>query len=335
MLNSLFGLVYLSAVSLLVSLTVCFAGIQAQCPVKLNPPRVVVEYGSSVSVDCITNITNDLMGWEANVGNKSMVTDKLITWSVSNLRQWDIRPQCYINYNRMPPCSTFLPVTVYKTPDSVSISTVEPLMKEYYQYEFHCDIVNVAPKKFTVKWFKGETNVDNETFNYTTKTPVNETSKFQFTAYRDDDGAQYRCEAELELGADGPQPPPIVTSKTYQITVRYRPKHEVTIELISTNDGDITLNCTVAANPPATYSWYSEHWTTSKNSSVLTFSTLTPGNYTCTATNLLGQSTKMFIITGERTTFWTILICGLVALALLFALYAIYKRCNFTQNSVI
>ncbi|XP_073670222.1 uncharacterized protein [Paramisgurnus dabryanus] len=325
MLNSLFGLVYLSAVSLLVSLT----GTQAECPVKLNPPRVFVRYDSSVSVNCSMNFTADKIGWEAQVGSVSLEKAKLITWKVPNLRQWDIRPQCYINYNRTQ-CSAFLPITIYKTPDSVSISTVEPLMKEYYDYEFHCDIVNVAPKKFTVKWFKGKTEVKTETFNDTIKTPVNVTSKHQFTAYREDDGARYRCEAELELGADGPQPPPKVTSKTYQITVRYRPKHEVIIELISTNHGDVTLNCTVAANPPAIYSWYSEHWTTSKNSSVLTFTTLTPGNYTCNATNPLGQSTKMFIITGDRTTFWAILSCGLVVLLLLIHLFVLkFKSFSF------
>lgn len=123
--------------------------------------------------------------------------------------------------------------------------------------------------------------------------------------------------------------------RSFSLPFSDQPKHEVIIELISTNDGDVTLNCTVAANPPAIYSWSSEHWTTSKNSSVLTFTTLTPGNYTCVATNPLGQSTKMFIITGDRTTFWAILSCGLVVLVILFGSYAAYKRCNFTQNSVI
>ncbi|XP_065110139.1 vascular cell adhesion protein 1-like [Paramisgurnus dabryanus] len=215
MLQGLLGLFYLSAVSQLVSLT----GTQAKCPLKLNPSSVVVEYDSSVSVDCSTDVTHDGIGWEVNVRSVPMTKAKLITWRVSNLRQWDIWAECFIIYNRKQ-CSTLLPVTVYKTPDSVSINRVDRPMIEGSQYELQCDIVNVAPvKNLIVKWFKGETKVKTETFTDTMKTPVNKTSKLQITAVRSDNGAQYRCEAELKLGADGPKPPPKVTSDSLNITV--------------------------------------------------------------------------------------------------------------------
>ncbi|XP_073713998.1 hemicentin-1 [Misgurnus anguillicaudatus] len=186
---------------------------------QLIPPRVVVEYSRSVSVNCSTDVTHDGIGWNASDGSVPETRDKLITWEVSNLRRWDIRPKCYINY-KTKTHETELPVTVYKTPDSVSISTVDNKMIEGFQYELQCDIVNVAPvKSLIVKWFKEETELHNETFYDTIKTPVNKTSKLQITANRSDDGVQYRCEAELELGADGPQPPPIVTSEPLNITV--------------------------------------------------------------------------------------------------------------------
>nr|XP_055045403.1 vascular cell adhesion protein 1-like [Misgurnus anguillicaudatus] len=319
MLQSLFGVFYLSVLSQLVTLT----GTQSECPIKLKPPSVVVEYGSSVSVDCSTDVTPDGIGWEAPEGSVPKTTDKLITWRVSNLRQWDIRPVCYINYNRTTQCETSLPITVYKTPDSVSINTVNRLMEEYFQYEFQCNIVNVAPfKSLIVTWFNGETEVYTETFNDTTKdtikTPVNVTSTLEITAVRDDDGAQYRCEAELELGADGPQPPPKITSKPIQITVLYSPGHIDLVEIINKTDGDVTLNCTVPANPPATYSWYSEHLTGRRNLPVLSSSTLTPGKYICTATNTLGNSDKVFIVNfaGSLHTFMGSLIFLLLLLAL-------------------
>ncbi|XP_073713119.1 intercellular adhesion molecule 2-like [Misgurnus anguillicaudatus] len=316
MLQSLFGLFYLSALSQLVTLT----GARAECPIKLKPPSVVVEYGSSVSVDCSTDVTHDGMGWEAPEGSVPKTTDKLITWRVSNLTKWDIRPQCYMSYNRAQ-CSTFLPITIYKTPDSVFISTVDHAgpMTEGSWYEFQCVIMNVAPvKNLTVKWFKGETEVHSETFNDTIKTPVSETSTLDITAVRSDDGVQYRCEAELELGADGPQPPPKVKSKSVQITVQYSPRHIDLVEIIKKRDGDVTLNCTVPANPPATYSWYSEHLTGPRNSAVFSSSKLTPGNYTCTATNTLGNSNKVFIVNfaGSLHTF----IGSLIFLPLLVAL---------------
>ncbi|XP_065110441.1 intercellular adhesion molecule 1-like [Paramisgurnus dabryanus] len=304
MLQGLLGLFYFSVVSQLVT----FTGTQAECPLKLNPPSVVVEYGSSVSVDCSTNETHDGMGWEAPVGSVPMTKAKLITLRVSNLRRWDIRPQCYMNYNRTKQFQSFLPIIIYKTPDSVSINTVDHTgpMREGSQYDLQCDIVNVAPvKNLTVNWFKGKTEVKTETFNDTIKTPVNKTSTLNITAVRDDDGAQYRCEAELKLGADGPQPPPKVPSKPFQTIVHYSPQHMDSKEIITKTDGQITLNCTVAANPPPTYSWSSEHLKETKSSAVLSSSTLTPGNYTCTATNTLGESKKEFIINsgGSRITF--------------------------------
>nr|XP_055045426.1 intercellular adhesion molecule 1-like isoform X1 [Misgurnus anguillicaudatus] len=312
MLQSLFGLFYLSTLSRLVTLK----GTQAECPIKFNPPSVVVEYGSSVSVDCSTDVTHDGMGVEAPEGSVPLTKAKLITWRVSNLRRWDIRPQCYINFNKQQ-CEIFLPFIVYKTPDSVSINTVNRPMIEGSQYELQCDIVNVAPvKRLIVKWFNGETEVKTETFNDTIKTPVNETSKLEITADRDDDGAQYRCEADLELGPYGPQPPPEVTSEPFQIIVQFSPRHIDSKEIITKTDGEITLNCTVAANPPATYSWTSEHLKKRNNSPMLSSSTLTPGNYTCTATNTLGESKKEFIINsgGSRTTFTFIFLQLLVAL---------------------
>ncbi|XP_065110688.1 intercellular adhesion molecule 2-like [Paramisgurnus dabryanus] len=232
MLQSLFGLIYLSTLSQLVTLT----GTQATCPIKFIPASVVVEYGSSVSVDCSMDATPDKIGWETKVGSVSLEKAKLITWRVSDLRQWDIRPQCYMNYNRTAACESFLPVTVYKTPDSVSISTVNHTgpMIEGSQYELQCVIVNVAPvKSLIVKWFKGETEVKTKTFYDTIKTPVNVRSTLQITANRDDDGVQYRCEAELELGADGPQPPPKVTSEPIQITVRYSPEDIKAVDIIN------------------------------------------------------------------------------------------------------
>ncbi|XP_065110569.1 intercellular adhesion molecule 2-like [Paramisgurnus dabryanus] len=290
MLQSLFGLFYLSALSQFVTLT----GTQAECPIKLKPQSVVVEYGSSVSVDCSTDVTHDGIGWEAAVGSVPLTRDKLVTWRVSNLRKWDIRPVCNINYNKEQ-CSTLLPVTIYKIPDNVSINTLNRPMTEGSRYEFQCDIVNVAPvKSLIVKWFRGETEVYSETFNDTIKTPVNQTSTIGFIVDRDDDGAQYRCEAELELGADGPQPPLKVTSKPFQITVLYSPKRIKVVDIIKKTNGEVTLNCTEPANPPATYSWSSEHLTGPINSSVLSTSTL--GNYMCTATNPLSTLTRMFIV---------------------------------------
>ncbi|KAI7803586.1 putative vascular cell adhesion protein 1 [Triplophysa rosa] len=311
MLQSFFGLFCISAFCLLVSLT----GTNAECPLEFNPQRVVVRYGGSVSVDCSTNITHKGIGWEASEGPVPTNRDQnLITWRVSSLRQWDIKPICYINYDG-PQCEKNLPITIYKTPDSVSINTADHTgpMIYFSTYKLQCDVVNVAPvQNLIVKWYKGETLMHNETFIYFIMTPVNTTSILQIIADRSDDGVQYRCEAELELGAEGPQPPPAVTSEPIQMTVVYPPQHISLVETIEKIDGEVSLNCTVAANPTATYTWHSEHLKETRSSSVLSSSTLSPGNYTCTAKNLLGDSSKVFIINS--------------------AVASIFYKINFPQN---
>ncbi|XP_067238660.1 intercellular adhesion molecule 2-like [Chanodichthys erythropterus] len=335
MLQYFFGLVYLSAVLLYVALTGTHA---AECPLQLNPQRVVVRYNGSVAVNCSTSVQHDGIGWEASEGAVPMsLSVSLITWRVSNLREWDTEPFCFINTKDGDQCSSYLPVTIYKTPDSVSISTLNPIgpMKEGNQYELQCDVLNVAPvQNLTVKWYKRETLVDQTTFTDTIKTPVDKTVTLMIRPDRSDDGVQYRCEAELDLGAEGPQPPPKVTSKPLSVKVYYKPKHSSSNETINISN-EVTLNCTVKANPPPTYTWDSEQLKEKITSSVLPSSKLSPGNYTCIATNSQGSDRKVFIVRSTaRTTFWAIVIAGVVVAVLLIGGYVAYKR-KSSPNSVI
>ncbi len=88
------------------------------------------------------------------------------------------------------------------------------------QYELRCDVHNVAPVQYlTVKWYKGQTLLDQTTFTGTSWTPVNETATLLIRPDRADDGAQYWCEAELDLGAEGPQPHPTNSSEPLNIEV--------------------------------------------------------------------------------------------------------------------
>ncbi|XP_067238620.1 intercellular adhesion molecule 2-like [Chanodichthys erythropterus] len=317
MLQHFFGLVYLLAVSQIVLFTGTHA---AECPLQLNPQRVVVRYNGSVAVNCSTSVQHDGIGWEASEGAVPMSSSvNLITWRVSNLTEWDTEPFCFINTKGGGQCASYLPVTIYKTPDSVLIVNHTEPIKEGNQYELQCDVLNVAPvQNLTVKWYKGETLVDQTTFTDTIKTPVNETVTLMIRPDRSDDGVQYRCEAELDLGEEGPQPPPKVTSDPLSVKVYYKPKHSSSNETINISN-EVTLNCTVKANPPPTYTWDSEQLKEKITSSVLPSSKLSPGNYTCIATNSQGSDRKVFIIksTGSRPTFWTVLIFFQLLVALM------------------
>uniref|UniRef100_A0A8C1UPV8 Ig-like domain-containing protein n=1 Tax=Cyprinus carpio TaxID=7962 RepID=A0A8C1UPV8_CYPCA len=315
-------------------------GVQSECPLQLDPQRVVVRYGGSVGANCSTSVLHEGMGWEASEGAVPMTKDQnLITWRVSELREWDIKPVCYINYKigDNNQCLIELPVTVYKTPDSVSISTVNHRgpMTEGLKYVLQCEVHNVAPvQNLTVKWYKGQTLLHQTNLTDTIKTPENKTVTHLIHPDRADDGAQYWCEAELDLGADGPQPHPNISSKPLSIAVYYKPKHSSSTETIIQDD-KVMLDCTVKANPAPTYTW--DHLKEKSSSPVLKSSALSPGNYTCTATNTRGRDSKVFIVKSkytDRTTFWAIVLTGVVVAVALIAAYLIFKF-RFSKNSVI
>ncbi|XP_059414609.1 hemicentin-1-like isoform X2 [Carassius carassius] len=276
----------------------CFsqiAGAQAECPVQLSQQRVVVRYNGSVAVNCNTSIPHKGMGWEASEGAVPKTSNSLITWRVSHLTEWDILPFCYINYERQ--CDVKLPVTIYKTPDSVSISIVKHTgpMIEGQQYELQCDVHDVAPVQYlTVKWYKGQTLLNQTTFTEDSRTPVNVTTTLLIRPVRADDGAQYRCEAELDLGAEGPQPPPKEISDPLYITVHSKPIINETKlpSIVPVFRGySEELVCEAEGNPKPTIIWilgtndivYNE---------VLTISESTPEYVSCVANNSVGMTTR-------------------------------------------
>ncbi|XP_049328231.1 intercellular adhesion molecule 1-like [Astyanax mexicanus] len=226
-------------------------GTNASSYLRLDPPRIVASFGSSISANCSTDVADYLLlDWESPLGLNKKTGPKTVTWIVESLTEWDIEPSCYINVNFNVQEVLSLSLTVYKTPDTVSISSVNHAgpMVEGRQYELKCDIQNVAPVgNVTVKWYKGDTLVGSTTFTESSKTPENLLATLQISPSRDDDGAQYRCEAELDLGPEGPQPPPAVMSDPLNITVHCTPGPPAPGQpLVSTK----TLRTLVARAPP-------------------------------------------------------------------------------------
>lgn len=84
-------------------------------PLELNPPRVVVRYGDSVSVNCSTSFTDhEGMGWEATFGGTGFEQEvNVVTWTVDNLIDWTIEPTCYITLIDGEQPSEVLPVILY------------------------------------------------------------------------------------------------------------------------------------------------------------------------------------------------------------------------------
>uniref|UniRef100_A0A4W5R9E6 FXYD domain-containing ion transport regulator n=1 Tax=Hucho hucho TaxID=62062 RepID=A0A4W5R9E6_9TELE len=178
--------------------------------VSLNPPRVVVRYGDSVSVNCTSTTDHKGMRWEATHGATVLNGNvNFVTWTVRSLVDWTIEPKCYINSQNGSQCTEILPVILYKTPDSVSISPLShsgPMM-EGKEYQLQCDIENIAPlQNLVVRWYKGNETIGTQRFNDSTKKPVNMSSTITITHRRYEGEVEYRCEAELDLGPEGPKP---------------------------------------------------------------------------------------------------------------------------------
>ncbi|XP_002661307.2 intercellular adhesion molecule 1 isoform X1 [Danio rerio] len=277
-------------------LGICFLSLVAgalECPLQISPQSVVVRYGDSVSVNCSTSVTHDGMGWESTKGGVPLSKASLITWRVSQLTDWEIEPPfCYINYGQQQQCEVALPVTIYKTPDSVSISTANQAMTEGNQYELQCDIHNVAPaQNLTVNWYKGETLVNQTNFTDNTKSPVNKIIRLPIHPDRADDGAQYRCEAELNLGEEGPQPHPKNTSEPLSITVHFKPTiHKLPSTVSVVRGYSKVVVCKSEGHPKPTISW--SDGTNTVNGENFTITESTAENLTCTATNAVGSSSR-------------------------------------------
>ncbi|XP_072560766.1 vascular cell adhesion protein 1-like isoform X2 [Paramormyrops kingsleyae] len=294
-------------------LLILFVGGQQLCDsgctaadgcLELHPPRVVVRHGDPVSVNCTVSTDHSGMGWNAPVDEVPKTRGvQFLTWRVESLRIWELRPLCYANRPGKPLCIERLSVTVYKPPDSVSVSSVNSdSMVEGSQYQLKCEIQNIAPvHSLTAKWYKGDTLVHEDRDCVTEdgkcdseKEPMSVASTLLITPSRADDGAEYSCGAELDLGPEGPQPPLAVKSTPLRVTVHYKPTINPIDTLLYVRRGhSAVLNCSAKGNPPPDIVWIFNGQRLPTQDGIYTISERDDeGNYTCSASNYVGIHEK-------------------------------------------
>lgn len=171
--------------------------------------------------------------------------ERFIVWTV-NMTVWSLTLQCFALLEQDGPCHIDVPVIVYseflilsfwrfkksfivflcgftcrcvstEPPDNVSISLVNHTgaMLEDRRYTLQCSVEGVAPvENLTVTFYRGQKALGRlQSCSSRSKEPVTEIFALNFTTSSEDDGAEFWCEAELDLGPEGPHPPPVVKSQ--------------------------------------------------------------------------------------------------------------------------
>ncbi|XP_056890853.1 cell adhesion molecule 3-like [Takifugu flavidus] len=272
-----------------------------------TPPSLVVKFGASATANCSVcekDCLGTVFGLEHAIGSKE-INGTSIVWKVNSLTEWDTSLLCYYNHKDGRQCSKTLGITLYKPPDRVLVSFGHgsELLLEGESYLLECLVKNIAPlKHLIVTFYKGPEALAQMYFNSSREPkPVTKTSILNITASKEDDGAQYWCDARLNL--DVQEVPLTVSSQKLYATVYYEPRLLSPLDpvVITVTEGEqLELNCSAVGKPTPSYVW--THPTSANifsNTSVYSIKSVTFGNegqYNCTASNIMGTVTVNFSV---------------------------------------
>ncbi|XP_030005344.1 intercellular adhesion molecule 1-like [Sphaeramia orbicularis] len=274
------------------------------CLLMISPSSLVVRFGDPVKANCsLSQMDFYLLGWENLQRAPQPTQGNFLVWSEDRVTEWSIKPMCYALSDHGGPCQLHLPVTVYKPPEKVSISFVNHTgpMFEGHQYTLQCTVWDVAPvKNLIVRFFRGETElVQLKSINNTGQKPATETFTLDISPSKDDNGAQYWCEAKLDLGPGGPESPPMAKSENITATLLFGPQILCPAKL-QVREGE-RLSCEVRGNPPPLVTWMRDGLKTAPPTHS---TTKHAGKYTVLAIGHVGQkyhTVEVEVITGSGT----------------------------------
>lgn len=315
------------------------------CPIRLSPDSLLVEYGQKVEVNCSLTTPRTgpfTLGWEATVNPVDGIQKTSVVWSVPSLTEWDMNktpPLCKLGSN----CRKRLQLNVYKRPDSVMIYPEAGNWSEGQKRKLICEIRSVGPvDALTVQWTRVDQNRTRtvvKSRNFTVSRSVdkedevgNVTHTLDVWTSPEDDGVQYQCAALLNLTLL--ERPQVGISQTFNVTVLYKPViTQPSAATVHKTVGDtLMLNCVAHGNPDPQYNWTAGH-STNTHSSLLSISNIQSehrGNYTCIASNSEGSASVTVTVTVSEDNLPIIASCAAVAVALLivglFVWYCMHYR---------
>ncbi|KAM8843867.1 intercellular adhesion molecule 5-like [Spinachia spinachia] len=326
-------------------------GASTKCPIKIIPERMVVrrQDGDSHRASCSATAEHfahlQHKYWQDKAGKTNGTH-----WSADPHGDWSPEPRCIATFNVIGECWKPLDVTFYKTPDGVSIRAEDRSLPavEGRDFQLRCDVTNVAPAgSVSVRWYRG-----NETFEPSSRGPLrltdcqpdndsncdpsavahplNVSASIRVTLNRTDSRAEFRCEARLDLGPEGPQPAPTTMSGPLNVTVNYKPVINTTKlpKAVPVFRGyPEVLVCEADGQPPPKIQWRSDKVL---NGSKDTLTVSEAGVYNCTATNEVDSTYRVVIVILKED--YLPLIAGfvavtVVAISIVFLfIYSIYYK---------
>uniref|UniRef100_A0A1A7WP22 Ig-like domain-containing protein n=2 Tax=Iconisemion striatum TaxID=60296 RepID=A0A1A7WP22_9TELE len=271
----------------------------SNCSVKavLTPSTLVVRYGGSANVTCEVCGLHGTPRFERPSLGKVTKNNTRAVWMVDKMTEWDISPLCFYEDSKGDQQTTNLPVVVYQPPEHVSISFVDhnKTLKSG-MHTLLCSVSNAAPVAgLVVTFYRGTTALGDQRSTRTIKEPESHNFTLSYNVTKEDSRAEFWCETKLELGPEGPQPPPVVESAKFNPIVHYKPELLVPANpdpIIVTEGKTLQLNCSAEGNPSPFYTWEKPIDGSNTSSSVLTVGSVSfehEGQYVCTVSNYVGS----------------------------------------------
>ncbi|MED6278762.1 hypothetical protein CHARACLAT_027265 [Characodon lateralis] len=115
-------------------------------------------------------------------------------------------------------------------------------MLECGQNTLQCSVLNVSPAEYlTVTFYRGAMALGHMKSTSNAKEPIDETFILSYNTSIEDNGAQFWCEAKLDLGYNHPKPPLVVKSGNLSVRVHCKPEDLETTSKPNSNAPSVKL----------------------------------------------------------------------------------------------
>ncbi|XP_072346909.1 intercellular adhesion molecule 4-like [Scyliorhinus torazame] len=325
-------------------LTFCITAIVTGFEIRLNTNPPAVEFGASLEMNCTTTCPDPIINVEYKPGIHPNRTtgSNWITDYFPSVQAWDFTAPCNVicksQNNRADEQKKV--VTVYNR--EINITSPPEVLEVNRTYSLECIGPRVYPNnKLILTWLRGNQTLQ---INSTGEQgfpdeDIRLRNVFSFTASVSDDGQEYTCLAEVDLGSNSTKP---IANCSVTLRAHYKPG-DTTISVnnktvsgfpVTVRKGDeVTMICNSNGNPTPTLKW--EDPSNSSNveigsPGVLRISHATSGHqgiYQCRATNRYGIEEKEVDIrvTGGRCVPHFVTPGVLLIILISFGLWLTYK----------